>query len=71
MSGSAAVTRPLLNIGTAFEVAANAAAGTTLRPAFNYASGDVPFFLAAFIFEDVGATAYLVSTISTVYISVL
>ena len=32
--GSAAVAQPAINIGSAFEMAANAALGTTLKPGF-------------------------------------
>lgn len=64
--GSKAVDRPELDIGPAFAAAANAAAQlaglpTPLSPAFNpYASSpnDLYFLHGAFIFEDVGVTAY-------------
>jgi len=56
--GDAAVPCPLINIGDAFEAAANAAAGTTLSPTFDPYENDVFFLHGAFIFEDVGVTAY-------------
>lgn len=60
--GEAAVPIPLLNIGTgpngAFSAAANAALNTTLSPPFSPYSDDITFLHGAFIFEDVGVTAY-------------
>ena len=56
--GSAAVDRPVLDIGPAFAAAANAAAGATLSPSFNPYLNDLFFLHGAFIFEDVGVTAY-------------
>jgi len=56
--GTAAVDRPVLDIGPAFAAAANAAAGATLTPAFNPYLNDLFFLHGAFIFEDVGVTAY-------------
>lgn len=49
---------PLIDIGPAFEAAVNAAAGADVSPPFSVYSGDVPFLYAAFIFEDVGVTAF-------------
>jgi hypothetical protein len=49
---------PAINIGTAFAAAANAAFNTTLSPAFNPYANDLFFLHGAFIFEDVGVTAY-------------
>ncbi len=51
--------------GTAFAVAANAALNTTLSPAFTPYGSDVLFLHGAFIFEDVGVTAYKVGSIHT------
>ncbi len=53
--GNAAVQRPALNIGTAFQTAATAAgiAGT-----FDAYASDTNFLIASYIFEDVGVTAY-------------
>lgn len=61
--GSKAVMRPVLDIGPAFAAAANAAAknaglGDSLTPAFNPYAADLFFLHGAFIFEDVGVTAY-------------
>lgn len=55
--GSAAVAQPLINL-TAVSAAANAALGTSLSPPFDYSSGDFEVLLSAFVFEDVGVTAY-------------
>ena len=63
---TAAVDRPVLDIGPAFAAAANAAAynakliapPATLSPAFNPYLNDLFFLHGAFIFEDVGVTAY-------------
>lgn len=56
--GPAAVPMPNLNLGDAFSAAANAALGTQLSPPFSPYAGDIAFLLGAFIFEDVGVTAY-------------
>lgn len=56
--GRNAVACPQINIGSAFVAAANAAVGATLPVAFSPYGSDVVFYHAAFIFEDVGATAY-------------
>ena len=54
--GDDAVACPASNIGTAFADVINAALGTDLDPAFDPYADDVSFLLAAFLFEDVGAT---------------
>jgi hypothetical protein len=60
--GGSAVAQPAINIGTSFQ--ALAAAANTVTPAGNipptfspYAS-DVTFLVGAYVFEDVGVTAY-------------
>lgn len=62
--GNESVPQPLIDVGPAFAAAANAAASiafnksTTLKPAFDPYASDLLFYHGAFIFEDVGATAY-------------
>ena len=56
--GKYAVPQPLIDIGPAFAMAANAAFNTTLSPPFSPYASDIAFYLGAFIFEDVGVTAY-------------
>ncbi|WP_424952113.1 ferritin-like domain-containing protein [Deinococcus sp.] len=60
--GSSAVDRPVLDIGPAFGAAAKAATGVAAAAAFSpYDDGganDLYFLHGAFIFEDVGVTAY-------------
>jgi len=56
--GNASVQCPLVNIGSAFAAAANAALNTTLSPPFSPYTNDLFFLHGAFIFEDVGVTAY-------------
>ena len=56
--GVKAVARPQIDIGPAFAAAANAAFATTLSPAFDPYANELFFLHGAFIFEDVGVTAY-------------
>ena len=50
---------PQINIGSAFSDAANAAAGSTLSPAFSPYLNSLFFLHGSYIFEPVGVTAYL------------
>ncbi|KAK9829452.1 hypothetical protein WJX72_005959 [[Myrmecia] bisecta] len=56
--GNNSVPCPQIDIGPAFAAAANAAFNTTLTPAFDPYANDVFFLHGAYIFEDVGVTAY-------------
>ncbi|KXZ44227.1 hypothetical protein GPECTOR_71g588 [Gonium pectorale] len=62
--GNLSVPQPLIDIGPAFAAAGNAAASLalnksiTLDPLFSPYDSDITFLHGAFIFEDVGATAY-------------
>ena len=56
--GNYSVQCPLVNIGDAFSAAADAALGTTLSPPFLPYGNDLFFLTGAFLFEDLGVTAY-------------
>ncbi|MEF2280333.1 ferritin-like domain-containing protein [Deinococcus sp. YIM 134068] len=55
--GSAAVAQPQLDLGPAFAAAGNAASGGAIT-GFNPYANELFFLHGAFIFEDVGVTAY-------------
>ena len=56
--GNNAVARPTVDISNAFTVAAQAAGVVPANGFFDAYASDVNFLLAAYIFEDVGVTAY-------------
>ena len=56
--GNYSVQCPQVDIGPAFAAAANAALGMDLSPPFSPYTNELFFLHGAFIFEDLGVTAY-------------
>ncbi|GAX80640.1 hypothetical protein CEUSTIGMA_g8075.t1 [Chlamydomonas eustigma] len=70
-AGGTPVHQPLISLGNPFAEAANAAFNTTLSPPFTPYADDVLFYHGAFIFEDVGVTAYhgAINAVSAPYLT--
>ncbi len=58
--GDKAVPQPRIDIGKAFADAADAAFGAKLSVPFDPYGSDIVFYPGAYVFEDVGVTAYKV-----------
>ncbi len=58
VTGAAKVARPALNLDTSFTMAARAAGIIGPHQTFDAYADDLHFLLAAYIFEDVGVTAF-------------
>jgi hypothetical protein len=60
--GSLAVAQPAINLGTSWQTLAGAANGVTpagnIPASFSPYASDVTFLIGAYVFEDVGVTAY-------------
>ena len=56
--GNSSVQCPLVDIGPAFAASANVGTNTTLNPPFSPYASDLFFLNGAFVFEDLGVTAY-------------
>jgi hypothetical protein len=60
--GSLAVAQPAINLGTSWQTLAAAANGLTpagnIPPTFSPYTSDATFLIGAYVFEDVGVTAY-------------